>query len=86
MGKGVGSSDGILSRRSGLPQETMNAYDDPTVSLTPPMTAKITLTPREKEVQMLYARGKSPELIAIRLNMKVSKVLTMLAVVPKPAV
>lgn len=50
------------------------------------MTAKITLTPREKEVQTLYARGKSPELIAIRLNMKVSKVLTMLAVVPKPAV
>jgi DNA-binding CsgD family transcriptional regulator len=39
------------------------------------MTIKTTLTPREKEVQMLYARGKSPDMIAIRLNM----ILTMLS-------
>jgi len=47
------------------------------------MTAKTILTPKEKEVQMLYARGKSPDMIAIRLNMKVSKILTMLAMIPK---
>ena len=47
------------------------------------MTAKTTLTPREKEVQMLYARGKSPDMIAIRLNVKVSKILTMLSLTPK---
>ena len=50
------------------------------------MTIKTTRTPREKEVQMLYARGKSPEMIAIRLNMKISKVLTMLALMPKAMV
>ena len=32
---------------------------------------------------MLYARGKSPKLIAIRLNMKVSKILTLLSLMPK---
>ena len=34
------------------------------------MTIKIALTPKETEVQALYAQGKSPEHIAIRLNMK----------------
>jgi len=47
------------------------------------MTIKTTLTPREKEVHTLSARGKTPDMIAIRLNMKVSKVLTMLAIMPK---
>ena len=46
------------------------------------MTIKIALTPKETEVQALYAQGKSPEHIAIRLNMKVSKILTMLAARP----
>ena len=50
------------------------------------MNAKTTLTPREREVQMLFARGKSPDMIAIRLNMKVSKILTMLALMPKALV
>jgi hypothetical protein len=48
------------------------------------MTAKTILTPKEKEVQMLYARGKSPDMIAIRLNMKVSKILALLSLMPKP--
>ena len=48
------------------------------------MTTKTVLTPKEKEVQMLYARGKSPDMIAIRLNMKVSKILALLSLVPKP--
>ena len=43
----------------------------------------MTLIPREKEVQMLYARGKSPDMIAIRLNMKVSKILALLSLIPK---
>ena len=43
----------------------------------------IILIHREKEVQMLYARGKSPELIAIRLNMKISKILALLSLMPK---
>lgn len=41
-------------------------------------------TSREKEVQALFARGKSAEVIAIRLGLKVSKVLALLADVPKP--
>ncbi len=41
-------------------------------------------TPREKEIQRLFARGKSPEMIAIRLGMKISKVLLVLSLVPKP--
>ncbi len=47
------------------------------------MTPKNTLTPREKEVHTLFARGKSPDSIAIRLNIRVSKVLQMLSVAPK---
>lgn len=41
-------------------------------------------TPREKEIQRLFERGKSPEMIAIRLGMKISKVLLVLSLVPKP--
>lgn len=37
------------------------------------------LTPSEKEVKRLHASGKSPEIIAIRLGMKVSKVLSIIA-------
>ncbi len=48
------------------------------------MTIKTTPTSREKEVQTLFARGKTAEVIAIRLGLKVSKVLAMLAVLPKP--
>jgi DNA-binding CsgD family transcriptional regulator len=41
-------------------------------------------TPQEKEVEILFARGKTPEVIAIRLGMKISKVLALLEVMPKP--
>ncbi|MGV3662104.1 MAG: hypothetical protein ACO1TE_18100 [Prosthecobacter sp.] len=41
-------------------------------------------TPREEEIQRLHAKGKSPEMIAIRLGMKISKVLLVLSMVPKP--
>ena len=39
---------------------------------------KNTPTPREKEVRMLFDRGKTPDAIAIRLGIRVSKVLLML--------
>ena len=48
------------------------------------MTIKTTLTPREKEVQLLFARGKSADVIAVRLGMKVSKILALLEALPKP--
>lgn len=41
------------------------------------------LTPREKEIQRLHAKGKTPEMIAIRLGMKISKVLLALSILPK---
>lgn len=41
-------------------------------------------TPREKEIQRLFERGKSPDMIAIRLGMKISKVLLALSMVAKP--
>ncbi len=41
-------------------------------------------TPREKEVWRLSSHGKAPEIIAIRLGMKLSKVLLILAMLPKP--
>lgn len=41
-------------------------------------------TPREKEIQRLFTQGKSPEMIAIRLGMKLSKVLLVIAMMPKP--
>lgn len=50
---------------------------------TPPQKVKDSLTPKEKEIQSLFARGKSPETIAIRMGMKISKVL---ALVPKPLI
>ncbi len=53
------------------------------VSVTVPMNAKPP-TPREKEVQRLFVLGKSPEMIAIRLGMKLSKVLVAIAMLPKP--
>jgi len=40
------------------------------------------LTPRDKEIQSLFARGKAPEIIAIRLGIKISKVLLPIAMVP----
>ena len=43
-------------------------------------------TSREKEVQILFARGKPADVIAIRLGMKMSKVLALLEVMPKPLV
>ncbi|MBN8421102.1 MAG: helix-turn-helix transcriptional regulator [Verrucomicrobia bacterium] len=42
------------------------------------MTNKPNPTPREKEIQSLFARGKTPETIAIRMGMKISKVLVVL--------
>ncbi|WP_422323399.1 helix-turn-helix transcriptional regulator [Prosthecobacter sp.] len=53
---------------------------------TPPKKEKDSLTPKEKEIQTLFARGKSPETIAIRMGMKISKVLMVLAMVPKPLI
>ncbi|MCF7785521.1 MAG: helix-turn-helix transcriptional regulator [Prosthecobacter sp.] len=47
------------------------------------MTDKPNLTPKEKEIQSLFARGKTPETIAIRMGMKISKVLMVIAMVPK---
>jgi DNA-binding CsgD family transcriptional regulator len=41
------------------------------------------LTPKEKEIQSLFARGKSPEIIAIRMGMKISKVMMAIAMMPK---
>ena len=50
------------------------------------MTNKPNLTPKEKEIQNLFARGKSPDTSAIRLGIKISKVLMVIAMVPKPLV
>lgn len=47
------------------------------------MTDKPNLTPKEREIQTLYARGKSPETIAVRMGMKLSKVMTVIAMLPK---
>ncbi len=48
------------------------------------MTNKPTLTPKEKEIQTLFTRGKAPDIIAIRMGMKISKVLMVIAMMPKP--
>jgi len=50
------------------------------------MTDKPALTPKEKEIQSLFARGKTPEHISIRLGMKLSKVLPVIAMIPKALV
>jgi DNA-binding CsgD family transcriptional regulator len=42
-------------------------------------------TPRDREVWRLFSRGKSPEIIAIRMGLKVSKVLLVIAEMPKVA-
>jgi DNA-binding NarL/FixJ family response regulator len=60
---------------------SMNAGYDWDVSTF--MTNKSILTPRDKEIQTLFARGKAPEIIAIRLGIKISKVLLAIAMVPK---
>lgn len=52
--------------------------------LTPAMKPQIPLKPLEKEILRLHASGKSPDVIAIRLGMKMSKVISVLAVMPKP--
>lgn len=36
-------------------------------------------TPAEKEVKRLHAIGKAPDIIAIRLRMKMSRVLAIIA-------
>ena len=59
----------------------MNADTSEAVSIS--MTNKPNLTPKEKEIQSLFARGKTPETIAIRMGMKMSKVLMVIALVPK---
>lgn len=53
---------------------------------SPAPKEKDSLTPKEKEIQSLFARGKSPETIAIRMGMKISKVLGVIALVPKPLI
>ena len=62
----------------------LNVGRDGTVTLS--MPNKPTLTPKEKEIQSLFARGKAPEIIAIRLGMKISKVLLVIAMMPKPLI
>ena len=62
----------------------MNAGGSGAVSIC--MTNKPNLTPKEKEIQSLFARGKSPDTIAIRLGIKISKVLMVIAMVPKVVV
>jgi hypothetical protein len=46
---------------------------------TPMKSAKKTETPFEKEVRRLHANGKSPEIIAIRMGAKLSKILPLIA-------
>jgi len=60
----------------------MNAGRDGTVTTV--MNDKPIRTPKKKEIQTIFARGKTPETIAIRLGMKLSKVLLVIAMVPKP--
>jgi DNA-binding CsgD family transcriptional regulator len=60
--------------------QSMNASGDASVIIY--MTHKPTLTPQQKEIRTLHARGKTPETIAIRLGMKISKVLMVLAMEP----
>lgn len=62
----------------------MNAGGHSGVSIF--MTDKPNLTPKEKEIQSLFARGKTPDTIAIRLGMKMSKVLMVISLIPKPVV
>lgn len=62
----------------------MNAGGHSGVSIS--MTDKPNLTPKEKEIQSLFARGKTPDTIAIRLGMKMSKVLMVISLIPKPVV
>jgi len=45
------------------------------------ITNKSILKPRDKEIQSLFARGKAPEIFAIRLGIKISKVLLAIAMV-----
>lgn len=40
-------------------------------------------TPIEREVQKLHSRGKAADIIAIRLGMKMSRVLSVIALMPK---
>ncbi|MEI6537131.1 MAG: hypothetical protein WCN98_17450 [Verrucomicrobiaceae bacterium] len=42
-------------------------------------TKKRTETPFEKEVRRLHAIGKSPDIIAIRLGAKMSKIMPLIA-------
>ena len=42
------------------------------------MKNKPVLRPIEKEVHRLHQAGKSPDMIAIRVGMKISKILTIL--------
>ncbi len=66
------------------PNQSMNAGGCAAVIIS--MTDKTNLTPKQKEIQSLFARGKTPETIAIRMGMKISKVLMVIALVPKPVV
>ncbi len=61
----------------------MNVFIGTTVT-TSYMSSKPTpLTPKEKEIQTLYARGKTPEMIAIRMGMKLSKVMMAISMMSK---
>ena len=42
------------------------------------MKEKHTLTPIEKEIHRLHQAGKAPDTIAIRIGMKMSKILSIL--------
>lgn len=60
---------------------SMNAPASGAVSICMTTPPNPNLTPKEREIHTLFARGKSPETIAIRMGMKISKVLTIIAMV-----
>jgi hypothetical protein len=44
-------------------------------TVSPPIAMIRKLTPQEKEARSLHHRGKAPDVIAVRLGMKMSKVI-----------
>lgn len=79
-----GTQAGFVCSQGRRRHPSMNAGGCRGVSLY--MTNKPTLTPKEKEIQSLFARGKTPETIAICMGMKISKILMVLAMTPKPLI
>jgi DNA-binding CsgD family transcriptional regulator len=51
---------------------------DKQVSMKTNKSSSTVLSPLEKEVKRLHANGKAPDIIALRLGVKISKVLAMI--------